>query len=95
MDTKFGDAPWWVVIVFVLAVLLVNVAGHLASKDELVGDWYEGAVFATLVPLFTGLIAGWVLVFAIGASAHLAVGLYAAYRLVSSRPPRPRHSRRA
>ncbi|TDW18449.1 hypothetical protein EV650_5037 [Kribbella kalugense] len=60
--------------------MLVNVFGFLAVRKERVGDWYEGAVFATFVPIAVSTIVGWMPLFVVGISGHLLVALYATFR---------------
>jgi uncharacterized membrane protein YfcA len=75
-----GEPPAAVVVVLVVGVLLVNVFGFLAWRKDRVEDWYESAVFATFVPIAAATITGWMLLFILGVSSHLLLGLYGTFR---------------
>jgi hypothetical protein len=94
MPTNLDTPPWWLVIAFLLAVPLVNIAGWLASSRDLVGGRFEGALAASVVAILVSTFTGWMVLFAAGVLTHLALGLYVAHRLRGSRPARSRHSRR-
>lgn len=93
MPTNLGSPPLWLVIAFLVAVVLVNVAGYLAFRRGLVDGRFEGAIAATVIAILIAGETGWMPLFAVGALTHLALGLYAANRLRGSRPPRSRHLR--
>ncbi|NUS00535.1 MAG: hypothetical protein HOV67_35370 [Kribbellaceae bacterium] len=85
-----GDPPPAVVVAFLVGVMLVNVFGYLARRRDLVGEWFEYAVFATFAPIAASTIIGWMLVFVVGVIGHLALGLYVTARWFH-RPPSGSH----
>jgi hypothetical protein len=83
-----GDPPVGIVVLFIAGVALVNIVGYFAWRNDRVGDWYEGAVFATFVPIAVSTFTGSILLFSVGAVSHLSVGSYGVYRWFRS-PPQP------